>query len=189
MRLLLGMGESISFPSYSRILATQYPEHHRGLANAIVDAGTKTGPAIGTLLGRPADGAIRLARVFRRARRREPAVAHPVVRVMPRGTSVQRREAHADLVGIPRDPQQALGLFSALGLFCSNYFWYFLVTWLPRVSRTRAPLREIEDGGVRIAVLPGDRQLDDGLRLALGSHDPARRESHPRAQGLLAASD
>jgi ACS family D-galactonate transporter-like MFS transporter len=22
-------------------------------------------------------------------------------------------------------------LFSALGLFCSNYFWYFLVTWLP----------------------------------------------------------
>src|SRR5438270_10328793 len=51
MRLLLGMGESISFPSYSRILATQYPEHHRGLANAIVDAGTKTGPALGTLLG------------------------------------------------------------------------------------------------------------------------------------------
>ena len=51
LRLLLGMGESISFPSYSRILATQYPEHHRGLANAIVDAGTKTGPALGTLLG------------------------------------------------------------------------------------------------------------------------------------------
>src|SRR5690242_14646697 len=41
LRLLLGLGESISFPSYSRILATQYPEHHRGFANAIVDAGTK----------------------------------------------------------------------------------------------------------------------------------------------------
>ena len=51
MRLLLGMGESIAFPSYSRILATQYPEHHRGFANALVDAGTKIGPAVGTLLG------------------------------------------------------------------------------------------------------------------------------------------
>src|SRR5436190_4152980 len=51
MRLLLGMGESIAFPSYSRILATQYPEHHRGFANALVDAGTKIGPALGTLLG------------------------------------------------------------------------------------------------------------------------------------------
>src|ERR1043165_2278013 len=51
LRLLLGVGESIAYPSYSRILATQYPEHHRGLANAVVDAGTKMGPALGTIAG------------------------------------------------------------------------------------------------------------------------------------------
>jgi len=33
LRLILGLGESISFPSYSRILATQYAEDRRGLAN------------------------------------------------------------------------------------------------------------------------------------------------------------
>src|SRR5438477_2559856 len=51
LRMLLGIGESVSYPSYSRILASQFPEHHRGFANALIDAGTKTGPAIGTLVG------------------------------------------------------------------------------------------------------------------------------------------
>ena len=51
LRLVLGAGESIAYPSYSRILANHYPEHHRGLANALIDAGTKCGPALGTLLG------------------------------------------------------------------------------------------------------------------------------------------
>src|SRR5258708_3395431 len=51
LRLLLGMGESVAYPSYSRILANNFPEHHRGFANALIDAGTKGGPAIGTLLG------------------------------------------------------------------------------------------------------------------------------------------
>ena len=51
MRLLLGMGESIAYPAYSRILASYFPEHRRGFANAVIDAGTKMGPALGTLLG------------------------------------------------------------------------------------------------------------------------------------------
>ena len=51
LRLLLGMGESAAYPSYSKIFATHFPEHHRGLANALIDAGSKFGPALGTLLG------------------------------------------------------------------------------------------------------------------------------------------
>src|SRR4051812_2723824 len=51
LRLLLGIGESVTYPSYSRILASEYPEHHRGFANALIDAGTKVGPALGILLG------------------------------------------------------------------------------------------------------------------------------------------
>src|ERR1017187_4145687 len=51
MRLLLGIGESIAYPSYSRILATYFSANQRGLANALIDAGTKIGPAFGTLLG------------------------------------------------------------------------------------------------------------------------------------------
>ena len=51
LRLLLGMGESVAYPSYSKIFAMHFPEHHRGLANALIDAGSKFGPALGTLMG------------------------------------------------------------------------------------------------------------------------------------------
>ena len=42
MRLLLGTGESVAYPAYSRILAT-FPEERRGFANAVIDAGTRRG--------------------------------------------------------------------------------------------------------------------------------------------------
>src|SRR3954451_14605576 len=50
-RLFLGAGESLAYPCYSRIFATQLPQHHRGRANALLDAGSKLGPAAGTFLG------------------------------------------------------------------------------------------------------------------------------------------
>jgi MFS family permease len=131
LRLLLGMGESISFPSYSRILATQYPEHHRGLANAVVDAGTKTGPAVGTLVG-----GLLMARFGWRPFFLVLGAASmlwliPWFRWMPRSGLAERRAERADLVGIGEILTKRSAWFSALALFCSNYFWYFLVTWLP----------------------------------------------------------
>jgi len=51
MRLLLGMGEAVSYPSYSKIIAGNYGERHRGIANSWIDAGSKCGPAIGNLVG------------------------------------------------------------------------------------------------------------------------------------------
>jgi MFS family permease len=51
LRMILGMGESVAYPAYSKILAGNLPEYHRGLANALIDAGSKCGPALGTLLG------------------------------------------------------------------------------------------------------------------------------------------
>src|SRR2546423_380223 len=50
-RLALGMGESVAYPSYSKILAGNFREDQRGVANALVDAGSKVGPPIGMLLG------------------------------------------------------------------------------------------------------------------------------------------
>jgi ACS family D-galactonate transporter-like MFS transporter len=51
MRIALGMGESVAFPCYSKILAQRLPEHYRGLANGAIMAGMKLGPAAGTLAG------------------------------------------------------------------------------------------------------------------------------------------
>ena len=68
MRLMLGAGESVAYPCYSKILAGDFPQHHRGLANALIDAGSKIGPALGTFARRYSDRAARLAMVFHRAR-------------------------------------------------------------------------------------------------------------------------
>src|SRR5256885_6034448 len=38
MRLLLGVGESVAFPSFSKVLSNYVPEHARGFANGIIIA-------------------------------------------------------------------------------------------------------------------------------------------------------
>src|ERR1022692_2706400 len=43
LRLLLGIGESIAYPSYSKIIALNFPEEHRGLANSVISAGLRRG--------------------------------------------------------------------------------------------------------------------------------------------------
>ena len=51
LRLLLGVGESVAYPSYSKLIASTFAEHQRGLVNGLLDAGNKIGPALGTLAG------------------------------------------------------------------------------------------------------------------------------------------
>jgi len=48
MRLMLGIGESVAFPSCSKILARELPEHHRGFANGVIQSALKFGNAVGT---------------------------------------------------------------------------------------------------------------------------------------------
>ncbi len=129
-RLVLGIGESVAYPCYSKILAGHFPEHHRGFANALIDAGTKCGPALGTLAGgllmarfgwRPFFVVLGLGSL----------VWLPLwFRWMPRGHGAAAKSA-VEAPGIPdilrhRDAWATFG-----GHFCGNYFWYFLLTWLP----------------------------------------------------------
>ncbi len=51
IRVVLGVGESIAFPSYSKILGGHFREEHRGFANALIISGLALGPAIGILVG------------------------------------------------------------------------------------------------------------------------------------------
>ena len=131
LRLLLGMGESVAYPSYSRILANNFPEHHRGLANALIDAGTKAGPALGTLLGglliadfgwRPFFTLLGLASLL---------WLFPWILWMPRARGVAAAHDPAQIPATASLLRQRSVWFTAIGLFCSNYFWYFLITWLP----------------------------------------------------------
>jgi MFS family permease len=51
LRIMLGVGESISFPGSTKIIARHVRPESRGMANATVAAGIALGPAIGTLAG------------------------------------------------------------------------------------------------------------------------------------------
>ena len=130
LRLLLGVGESVAYPAYSKILAGHFPEHHRGFANALIDAGSKMGPALGTLMG-----GVLIARFGWRPFFIVLGAASliwllPWMRWMPRGHGAATPCAHGGPgIGQILGNRSAWGTFA--GLFCGNYIWYFLVTWLP----------------------------------------------------------
>src|SRR5258708_7580979 len=50
-RMLLGAGESVSFPACSKILARHFPEERRGFANSVMVFGFASGPAVSMFLG------------------------------------------------------------------------------------------------------------------------------------------
>jgi MFS family permease len=49
-RIVMGMGESTSWPACNRVIREWFPASERGLANAIFGAGAAAGPAIGAVL-------------------------------------------------------------------------------------------------------------------------------------------
>ncbi len=130
LRLLLGAAESVAYPSYSKIIATRFPEHRRGLTNALIDAGSKAGPALGTLIG-----GLVVARFGWRALFLILGFGAllwvPLWAVWaPRGNGAGAQRRHEG-PGFGRilNERSAWGTF--FGLFSINYAWYFLITWLP----------------------------------------------------------
>jgi ACS family D-galactonate transporter-like MFS transporter len=128
-RLVLGAGESLAYPCYSRLFATFIPQDHRGRANALLDAASKVGPALGTALG-----GLLLTRIGWRMFFIVLGLASllwiiPWVRYSPRSMSDGIERASAGGVARLLGLRSAWGTF--LGHFCGNYFWFFLLTWIP----------------------------------------------------------
>ena len=131
LRLVLGIGESIAYPSYSRILADYFPEHRRGMGNAVIDAGTKLGPALGTLLGGFLMAIYGWRAFFIALGAGSLIWLVPWIWLMPRGHAGEERRHQEAMPTVAQIICHRAAISSALGLFCSNYFWYFLITWLP----------------------------------------------------------
>jgi MFS transporter, ACS family, D-galactonate transporter len=136
MRLVLGIGESIAYPAYSRILATYFAEHQRGLANALIDAGTKIGPAFGTLLGGLLMARFGWRIFFVALGAGTMLWLIPWFAWMPRGKGVSVQQDSGEGPSALEIYRNRSAIFSAVGLFCSNYFWIFLLTWLPAYLET-----------------------------------------------------
>ncbi|MGA2147273.1 MAG: MFS transporter [Bryobacteraceae bacterium] len=130
LRLVLGAAESVAYPSYSKIIATRFPEHRRGLTNALIDAGSKTGPALGTLIGGLVAARLGWRALFLILGFGALLWVPLWVVWAPRSKAPGKPHRHEGpgFARILREPS-AWGTF--FGLFSINYAFYFLITWLP----------------------------------------------------------
>lgn len=161
LQLVLGLGESVAYPCYSRIFAAM-PQEHRGRANAFIDAGTKLGPAAGAFVG----GIVlvhwgwrMLFVVFGVG---ALAWMIPWYFAMPHGG--QRIKAARGERKSPGQSENANGALisgstgsiakmvrlrcawgTTIGHFSGNYFYYFLLAWLPTylVQEERLSIRNM----------------------------------------------
>jgi ACS family D-galactonate transporter-like MFS transporter len=135
LRLLLGAGESVAFPCYSKIFATEFPPAKQGLPNAILNSGTKIGAALGVLVG-----GILIALYSWRAMFFVLGGSGVVFLILwfilaPRTDRKPHGQAAATASGgrptyldILRN-RDAWGTF--VGAACYNYAYFFGLTWLP----------------------------------------------------------
>lgn len=130
VRVILGLGESVAYPSYSKIIANHFPLSRRGLANAVVASGLCFGPSFGMLFGGLFVGHFGWRPVFIALGLASLMWLGPWVAWMPR---IPGRTARLKLPspGLPQIVARPEWLATALALFSGNYVNYFLLTWLP----------------------------------------------------------
>lgn len=129
VRMLLGVGESVAFPSFCKIISLNVPQQYRGTANAVIMVGLGLGPAIGTY-----GCGITMARygwrpVFIFIGLVSLLWVVPWLRYMPKnGYAGKRDQAVASVLDIAR---RRNFWAASVGHFFSNYSLYFLIVWLP----------------------------------------------------------
>lgn len=131
VRVVLGIGESVAYPSYSRILAKYIPDARRGFANSVIASGLACGPAFGMLLGgtlmsrfgwRPFFIVLGLVSLLWL-----PAW----LRWMPHGPGRVQPTSSGYEPGTMDILRQRSAWGSFVALFCNSYLLYLLIAWLP----------------------------------------------------------
>jgi MFS family permease len=131
LRIILGVGESIVFPSCSNILGRHFAESRRGFANALLMTGLSLGPALGILVGGKAVGAFGWRSFFVALGLGGLVWLLPWIFWMPARPAHYQHPASTQSVGIIPILRQRSAWGTSLGQFAVNYFLYFLLTWLP----------------------------------------------------------
>jgi MFS transporter, ACS family, D-galactonate transporter len=130
VRLMLGIGESVAYPSYSKIIALHFPEEHRGLANSVISAGLTLGPGFGMLMGGMLMARFGWRPFFIGLGLLSLLWLVPWIKWMPQGRSAIEFAAR-NAPSLPEFLRLRSAWGTCVGLFCSNYVNYFLITWLP----------------------------------------------------------
>jgi ACS family D-galactonate transporter-like MFS transporter len=130
IRVVLGVGESVAFPSYAKILKVHFRETHCGFANSVLMAGLALGPAIGMIAGASLVGRFGWRPFFVSLGLAGLLWLGPWVKWMPPARSSTGQKA-VGAMGILDMLRLQCAWGTCICQFCSNYALYFLVTWLP----------------------------------------------------------
>ena len=129
LRMLLGVGESTGFPAVSKLLAAAVPVGSLGTANGVVGFAYLFGPAVGTFFGglliaqygwRSAFwvfGCLSLLWVL------------PWLRIARKQPRAPAAESSWPSMRVLCKSRAMWG--TSVGLFSSNYVFYFMMSWLP----------------------------------------------------------
>jgi MFS family permease len=129
LRMMLGLGESVGFPTVSKLLAAVVPVKGLGTANGIVAFGYLIGPGVGVVLAGLLIDVVGWRGTFLVFGVCSLLWLVPWLLVRLPRIATQRSD--------PSDPTLTMvlsqrGLWgTSLGLFSSNYMWYFILSWLP----------------------------------------------------------
>ena len=129
LRVMLGVGEGVAFPSASAVIARHVPPERRGFANSVVNSSLAFGPAIGTFAG----GLILAASGWRHVFLTFGLITF--LWLLPwlllsksHWRTAQPAEGRVTMTEVVREPVTWL---IGIGHFFNTYGFFFLLAWLP----------------------------------------------------------
>ncbi|MCP3804847.1 MFS transporter [Allokutzneria sp. A3M-2-11 16] len=208
LRLLLGMGESPSYPANAKVVSLWFPAQERGLAASIFDSGARFGTALAlpliTLVIAASGwrtsffvtGAVGIVFVVLWLRVYQDPDRHP--KLTPHElTHIRGGEptAHEAAVAVP---WRTLFRYRAtwgmsIGIFCVSFVLYFFITWFPSylVAERGFDLMRLGSLGAVPALLAMPAQWAGGLlqgRLIKRGRSVSFARKVPLVSGLVLSS-
>jgi MFS transporter, ACS family, D-galactonate transporter len=127
-RVLLGLGESVYLPGGMKVVSLHFRAHESAWPAGLFDLGAKIGLAVGTTIDVWLLVEFGWRSLFFRTGLAGLLWLIPWLMLYPRAPAVRREHVRVDWSRLVRN--RAL-LSMSLGFFCWDYFWYFIISWLP----------------------------------------------------------
>ena len=131
LRLVMGVGESAFYPCAVSLLANRVEDRHRTRATGGVTLGGVIGPALGTFIGGLVMAKFGWPTMFVALGLASLLWLVPWLTQLRRDRSVPVERARSASPSFQAILSERALWGAMLGVFCSNYAFYFVFTWLP----------------------------------------------------------
>jgi MFS family permease len=131
VRVLLGVGASVYMPGSTKIVSEMFAPEERGLASGAFDAGTNSGIVVGMLSVAFLVATFGWRHMFMMIGALALLWIIPWLLVYPPHLTSSRSKAQGTKTSLKGITFNRNLIGAALGYFCSSYFGYMMMTWLP----------------------------------------------------------